>query len=287
MDLLCCVSVVAATTRICADGGANRLYDQIPDMVTSIDATTARQQHLPDLIKGDLDSVRPEVRDFYMSRGVPIIDLSSDQDTTDLEKCLLFLDGRVRAFSQAQASSKQQKTAGHTPVRVRPVSRGYGTAATANGSQQQQPTAVLRPVSTRSFSSTERMQALVEVNGSTPVIAAAPAGQYNDAGSVHSSSMQSSQSEQQVFVKVLMLADQPEAPKPQEQQQQQLHQQLQQPQQQRQLSHQESWQQHSIATSSQPGSSSSNGRSLSSNTGLLPAQSKGSQAEHLVLVLGR
>ncbi|KAF6250654.1 thiamine pyrophosphokinase [Scenedesmus sp. NREL 46B-D3] len=84
-----------ATTRICADGGANRLYDQIPVMLPGTDPFAAREAHLPDLIKGDLDSVRADVTDFYTSRGVPFIDLSSDQETTDLEKCLLFLEGRL------------------------------------------------------------------------------------------------------------------------------------------------------------------------------------------------
>ncbi|WIA37418.1 hypothetical protein OEZ86_014343 [Tetradesmus obliquus] len=74
-----------ATTRICADGGANRLYDQIPVMLPGTDPFAARESHLPDLIKGDLDSVREDVTDFYTSRGVPFIDLSSDQETTDLE----------------------------------------------------------------------------------------------------------------------------------------------------------------------------------------------------------
>lgn len=41
----------AATTRICADGGANRLYDQIVEMLPGVDSLTARTSFLPDLIK--------------------------------------------------------------------------------------------------------------------------------------------------------------------------------------------------------------------------------------------
>ena len=63
----------AAALRICADGGANRLYDQLPSWLGAggADAVEAvRGAFLPDVIKGDLDSLRPEVRDFYTRRGV-------------------------------------------------------------------------------------------------------------------------------------------------------------------------------------------------------------------------
>ncbi|GBF93661.1 thiamin pyrophosphokinase [Raphidocelis subcapitata] len=88
-----------ASTRMCADGGANRLHDQIPQLAAAAGlsgAAAARDAFLPDVIKGDLDSVRPDVRDYYTSRGVPMVDLSADQDTTDLTKCLMYLDARIR-----------------------------------------------------------------------------------------------------------------------------------------------------------------------------------------------
>lgn len=44
-------SVPVATTRICADGGANRLYDQVSQMLPGVDPHTARSSFLPDLIK--------------------------------------------------------------------------------------------------------------------------------------------------------------------------------------------------------------------------------------------
>lgn len=110
--LLRLYSLLTATTRICADGGANRLYDQLPAMLPGVDPSVARDSHLPDLIKGDLDSVRQDVTDFYTSKGIPFIDLSSDQETTDLEKCLLFLEGRLRAMSEDAA---RWSAAAHAP----------------------------------------------------------------------------------------------------------------------------------------------------------------------------
>ncbi|KAJ3802798.1 thiamine pyrophosphokinase [Lentinula aff. detonsa] len=62
----------------CADGGANRLLDTLLDTTAS---------YLPDLVKGDLDSLRPDVREYYNSKGVPVVK-DDDQDSTDLMKCV-------------------------------------------------------------------------------------------------------------------------------------------------------------------------------------------------------
>ena len=43
---------------------------------------------VPDVILGDLDSLRPEVREFYEARGSQVEDLSRDQDSTDMQKAL-------------------------------------------------------------------------------------------------------------------------------------------------------------------------------------------------------
>ncbi|KAJ6531734.1 thiamine pyrophosphokinase [Mycena capillaripes] len=63
----------------CADGGANRLFDTLP--------AEQRLLYLPDLIKGDLDSIRNDVKEFYISHGVPVVE-DPDQDATDLMKCI-------------------------------------------------------------------------------------------------------------------------------------------------------------------------------------------------------
>lgn len=84
-------AALPATVRICADGGANRLYDEVPRLLDSSSEDSdvqIRSQFLPQSIRGDLDSVRGDVRDFYASKGVEITDLAADQDTTDLQKCL-------------------------------------------------------------------------------------------------------------------------------------------------------------------------------------------------------
>ncbi|EFN53214.1 hypothetical protein CHLNCDRAFT_11702, partial [Chlorella variabilis] len=80
-----------ATLRVCADGGANRLYDELPGMLPGQAAEAVRSQYLPSAIQGDLDSIRPDVLAFYRQHGVPVQDLSADQDSTDLQKCIQFV----------------------------------------------------------------------------------------------------------------------------------------------------------------------------------------------------
>ncbi|XP_010556746.1 PREDICTED: thiamine pyrophosphokinase 1 isoform X2 [Tarenaya hassleriana] len=80
-----------ATLRLCADGGANRLYDDIPLFFPHEDALTIRNRYKPDVIKGDMDSIRPDVLDFYVSLGTKVVDESHDQDTTDLHKCISYI----------------------------------------------------------------------------------------------------------------------------------------------------------------------------------------------------
>ena len=68
--------------RICADGGANRLYH----------ATEHGSFWIPNRIRGDLDSLNPSVRDFYASKGV-VIERDPCQDTNDLDKALQAIVG--------------------------------------------------------------------------------------------------------------------------------------------------------------------------------------------------
>lgn len=61
--------------RICADGGANRLYQYNP-------------QYIPDRIRGDLDSLDHVVRAYYETQNNVIIERDPCQDTNDLDKAL-------------------------------------------------------------------------------------------------------------------------------------------------------------------------------------------------------
>jgi len=74
--------------RVCADGGANRLHEWIRDNRGAF--------QLPDAIVGDLDSLETEVRAYFVSHGVKVKDMSDDQDTTDLEKCLAFVAKKAK-----------------------------------------------------------------------------------------------------------------------------------------------------------------------------------------------
>eukprot|EP00123_Amoebidium_parasiticum_P012899 comp21642_c2_seq1/m.30410 comp21642_c2_seq1/g.30410 ORF comp21642_c2_seq1/g.30410 comp21642_c2_seq1/m.30410 type:complete len:332 (-) comp21642_c2_seq1:7-1002(-) len=71
-----------AHIKVCADGGANRLYDERPDQ---------RDRYVPDCIKGDLDSVRPEVIEFYKTKNCRVVHAPS-QDDHDLTKSLQHLE---------------------------------------------------------------------------------------------------------------------------------------------------------------------------------------------------
>ncbi|KAI9332391.1 thiamine pyrophosphokinase [Obelidium mucronatum] len=74
----------SAAIKICADGGANRLFDAFAN-------DEDRLEFLPDLIRGDLDSVRPDVSDWYSSHGV-VISKSDCQYSTDFGKCVAHIE---------------------------------------------------------------------------------------------------------------------------------------------------------------------------------------------------
>ncbi|GMH03940.1 hypothetical protein Nepgr_005779 [Nepenthes gracilis] len=78
--------------RVFADGGANRVYDELPRLFPHEDKLDIRRRYKPDLIKGDMDSIRSEVLDFYTGLGCKVIDKSHDQETTDLHKCVSYIE---------------------------------------------------------------------------------------------------------------------------------------------------------------------------------------------------
>ncbi|PWZ33998.1 Thiamine pyrophosphokinase 1 [Zea mays] len=84
-----------ARLRVCADGGANRVFDGMPELLAGEDPAEVRTRYKPDVIKGDMDSIRPEVKEYYSKLGTNIVDESHDQDTTDLHKCVSFITSNL------------------------------------------------------------------------------------------------------------------------------------------------------------------------------------------------
>jgi hypothetical protein len=84
----------ASSYRVCADGGANRLYDATVAIMTRKEdrgvgindavSNNCNPDFLPDLITGDLDSLRSDVRMYYETKGVPVIRVQ-DQNYHDLD----------------------------------------------------------------------------------------------------------------------------------------------------------------------------------------------------------
>ncbi|KAK8160155.1 thiamine pyrophosphokinase [Phyllosticta citribraziliensis] len=97
--------------RICADGGANRLYD------TFGDHDTRRDQFLPSEIHGDLDSLRPSVRAYYAARGVPI-SRDRDQYSTDFGKAITKIMAAVPAAPLPYPSPSPSPAPSSTPGRL-------------------------------------------------------------------------------------------------------------------------------------------------------------------------
>ncbi|KAI8887385.1 thiamine pyrophosphokinase 1-like protein [Backusella circina FSU 941] len=73
-----------ASWRFVADGASNRLYDAFKHDEQQL------QKFLPDEIRGDMDSTRPEVRAYYESKGVKITRVE-DQNSNDFMKCVALL----------------------------------------------------------------------------------------------------------------------------------------------------------------------------------------------------
>jgi thiamine pyrophosphokinase len=69
--------------KLCADGGANKLFAFFQD--------GERALYLPDFIVGDLDSLKPEVEQWYRAQGVTVIKQTT-QYATDMQKCLDFIE---------------------------------------------------------------------------------------------------------------------------------------------------------------------------------------------------
>jgi thiamine pyrophosphokinase len=98
----------ASDVRVCADGGANRLYDatilpwsQFQGKDSPEENTKESNPYLPNAIVGDLDSIRPEVRDHYQTYGHGLhhnlgcrIVPNLDDSCNDFDKCLQYIQAQ-------------------------------------------------------------------------------------------------------------------------------------------------------------------------------------------------
>jgi len=92
-----------ATYRVCADGGANQLFEA----TVKKDNPDIKTDFIPDLITGDLDSLRPDGKYHYETIGCPVIK-DSAQDTTDLDKSLQSI--RKWILSRSTSNSESMAT---------------------------------------------------------------------------------------------------------------------------------------------------------------------------------
>ena len=88
----------AAAVVAVADGAANHLYDAAPD-------DAHRSAQLPHFIVGDLDSVRPEVLDYYTNAGVQIAPRPA-QETHDFAKALALVQEELASRVEGGAGEE-------------------------------------------------------------------------------------------------------------------------------------------------------------------------------------
>ncbi|BGO96564.1 putative KEX1 protein [Rhodotorula toruloides ATCC 204091] len=96
----------AASLRFCADGGANRLFDRFvrgkdrAEDGWDDELDGDERKWLPDLVLGDLDSLREDARRYYEGKGVRV-EQDPDEYSTDLGKT-------VARLSSLESSSPSQ-----------------------------------------------------------------------------------------------------------------------------------------------------------------------------------
>lgn len=81
--------------HVCADGGANRLYDYFEE--------GERSQHIPDFITGDCDLLRDDVKAYYVLHGTTVI-LQESQYSTDFMKAIKIV---VLSYTDGKGSLKK------------------------------------------------------------------------------------------------------------------------------------------------------------------------------------
>lgn len=103
-----------SSIRICADGGANRLYQSTHD----IKGGKGNEQYVPDLIRGDLDSLDPDVRTYYENLGCEV-ERDGDQNYNDLDKALCAIrDRRENNTDALEHLNGSDNISNDSPVQV-------------------------------------------------------------------------------------------------------------------------------------------------------------------------
>lgn len=85
------------------------MFELTHESSSSSSASRPSEVYEPTLIMGDLDSLSPSVRKHYEEQGVPCMDLSTDQDSTDLDKCLSHVKRRQTEEQQKGGDKKDQE----------------------------------------------------------------------------------------------------------------------------------------------------------------------------------
>lgn len=80
-----------AVFRACVDGAANFLYE-----LSEFNSNSSRTR-MPDLLSGDFDSVRPEVKEFYEKHINTQVVHTPDQNETDFTKCVKIIAEKMKA----------------------------------------------------------------------------------------------------------------------------------------------------------------------------------------------
>ncbi|KAF2010351.1 thiamine pyrophosphokinase [Aaosphaeria arxii CBS 175.79] len=87
--------------RICADGGANRLYDLFSGGGPLLEAR--RAEFIPTCVHGDFDSLREDVKSYYIAQGAEV-ERDPGQLTTDFGKVML----KIKSLHRAPSSSPRE-----------------------------------------------------------------------------------------------------------------------------------------------------------------------------------
>ena len=114
--------------RVCADAAANRLRDSINLALGDAEAMVSgkpaemrerlvRLQHVakmhesmvPDAVTGDFDSIRPDVLEFYRTRGCTIAHDPS-QDSTDFDKALRLVEAAQAGYLRSSTPGAKRWT---------------------------------------------------------------------------------------------------------------------------------------------------------------------------------